>query len=158
MRSFSMSEKDIEAFYRLDWCATATDGWVVLPEVATGRAKYIGTNRRCFGSFPRRLAWYSRDRKVDTLEHAVRSASGLPAMILGLTDRGRIAPGMKADVAVMDLARLRDNTTFLEPNEYSTGVNYVLVNGRFVIDGGRHTLVLPGRVLDPVGRPAKLPN
>src|SRR5215831_3053065 len=67
MRSFSMSEQDIEAFYRLDWCATATDGWVVLPEEATGRAKYIGTNRRCFGSFPRRLAWYARDRKVDKL-------------------------------------------------------------------------------------------
>ena len=93
MRSFSMSEKDIETFYKLDWCATATDGWIVLPEEATGRAKYIGTNRRCFGSFPRRLAHYSRDRKVDTLEHAVRSASGLPAMILGLTDRGRIARG-----------------------------------------------------------------
>ena len=158
MRSFSMSEKDIEAFYKLDWCATATDGWVVLPEEATGRAKFIGTNRRCFGSFPRRLAWYARDRHVDTLEHAVRSASGLPALILGLTDRGRIAPGMKADVAVIDLASLRDNTTFLEPNEYATGVNYLLVNCRFTIDGGKRTLALTGRVLDPVGRPAKLPK
>ena len=121
-----------------------------------GRAKFIGTNRRCFGSFPRRLAWYARDRHVDTLEHAVRLASGLPALILGLTDRGRIAPGMKADLAVIDLTRLRDNTTFLEPNEYATGVNYLLVNGRFTIDGGKRTLSLSGRVLDPVGRPAKL--
>ena len=156
MRSFSMSEKDIEAFYKLDWCATATDGAIVLPEEAVGPAKYIGTNRRYFGSFPRRLAHYSRDRHVDTLEHAVRSASGLPAMIVGLADRGRIAPGMKADIAVIDINALKDNTTFLEPNEYATGVNYLLVNGRFTIDAARRTLALPGRVLDPVGRPARL--
>jgi hypothetical protein len=54
MRSFSMAEEDIAAFYKPDWAATSTDGWVVLPEEAIGDKKYVDTNRRCFGSYPRR--------------------------------------------------------------------------------------------------------
>ncbi|MBL8266723.1 serine hydrolase [Steroidobacter sp.] len=147
MRSFSMAEEDIAAFYKPDWAATSTDGWVVLPEEAVGDKKYENTNRRCFGSYPRRLAYYSQQLGVDTLEHAVRSASGLPAEILRIQDRGRIAAGMKADVVVLDLATLKDNTTFLEPNEYPSGIDHVLVNGRAAVDGGKRTLTLSGRVL-----------
>lgn len=149
MRSFSMAESDIESFYRLDWCAVSTDGWVVLPEEAIGELKYVDTNRRLFGSYPRRLAYYSLERKVDTLEHAVRAASGLPAQILNLNDRGRIAVGLKADVLVLNLAALRDNTTYVEPSAYPSGLDYVLVNGRFAIDSGERTLALSGRVLQP---------
>lgn len=147
MRSFSMAEEDIATFYRQPWCATSTDGWVVLPEEAQGALKYVDTNRRVFGSYPRRLAHYSQELGVDTLEQAVRSASGLPAEILRLPDRGRIAEGMKADLAVIDLDDLRDNTTYAEPSVYPGGVDYVLVNGQFVVDGGERTLALPGRVL-----------
>lgn len=152
LRSFSMAEEDIAAFYKLDWSATSTDGWIVLPEEATGEKKYEKTNRRCFGSYPRRLAHYSQQLGVDTLEHAVRSASGLPAEILRLQDRGRIAAGMKADVVVLDLAALEDNTTFLEPSAYPSGIEHVLVNGRPAVDGGQRTLVLAGRVLSPSPR------
>ncbi len=151
MRSFSMAESDIENFYRLDWCAVSTDGWIVLPEEATGARKYTDTNRRLFGSYPRRLAHYSLERKVDTLEHAVRSASGLPAAILNLNDRGRIAVGMKADVLVIDLATLRDNTSYLNPSVYPGGIDHVLVNGRFAVDNGTRTLALAGRILQPPG-------
>lgn len=154
MRSFSMAEEDIERFYKLDWCAVSTDGWVVLPEEAVGEHKYEGTNRRVFGSYPRRLAYYSAERKVDSLEHAVRAASGLPAQILNLTDRGRLAVGLKADVVVLDMKTLRDNTTYLEPSVYPSGVGYVLINGRFVVDGGQRTLALVGRILAPAGRRA----
>lgn len=85
---------------------------------------------------------------MDTLEHAVRAASGLPAEILNLRDRGRVAPDMKADLVVLDLKSLRDNTTYLEPSVYPSGVDYVLVNGRFVVAAARRTLDLPGRVLN----------
>jgi N-acyl-D-aspartate/D-glutamate deacylase len=151
MRSFSMSEDDIKTFYRQSWTATSTDGWIVLPEEAIGAKKYDGTNRRVFGSYPRRIAHYSQEEGVDSLEHAVRSMSGLPAQILRLNDRGRIAVGMKADIAVLDLTRLRDNTTYLEPSVYPDGVDDVLVNGTFVVDEGRRTLALPGKVLAPAG-------
>lgn len=152
MRSFSMAESDIEAFYRQPWCSVSTDGWIVLPEEAVGPYKFIGTNRRCFGSYPRRLAYYSQERKVDTLEEAVRKCSSLPADILNLRDRGRLVAGAKADMTVIDLANLRDNTTFLEPNVYASGLEYVWVNGTAVVSEGRRTLALPGRVLAPVGR------
>jgi N-acyl-D-aspartate/D-glutamate deacylase len=158
MRSFSMAEEDIEAFYRLPWCATTTDGWIVLPEEAVGPYKYVGTNRRCFGSYPRRLVHYALERGVDTLEQAVRSCSGLPAEILGLNDRGRIAVGMKADIALINLRELRDNTTFMEPNLYASGVEHVFVNGVAVVSSGKPTLALPGVVLEPPGRPVQQPN
>ncbi|MHC9086007.1 N-acyl-D-amino-acid deacylase family protein [Luteimonas sp. RIT-PG2_3] len=149
MRSFSMDEEDIKTFYRQPWAATSTDGWVVLPEEAVGDKKYVNTNRRVFGSFPRRIAHYSQAQGVDTLEQAIRSMSGLPAQILSLADRGRIAVGMKADVTVLDLARLRDNTTYLEPSVYPDGIEHVIVNGTPVVDGGKRTLALPGKVLSP---------
>ena len=152
MRSFSMAEEDIVAFHEPGWAATSTDGWVVLPEEAVGDQKYAMTNRRCFGSYPRRLAYYSQQLGVDTLEHAVRSASGLPAEILRLQDRGRIAAGMKADLVVLDLGALEDNTTFLEPSEYPSGIEHVLVNGRAAVEGGQRTLALAGRVLSPSPR------
>jgi CubicO group peptidase (beta-lactamase class C family)/N-acyl-D-aspartate/D-glutamate deacylase len=155
MRSFSMAEEDIAAFYKPTWAATSTDGWIVLPEEAVGDKKYVATNRRCFGSYPRRLAYYSQQLGIDTLEHAVRSASGLPADILRLQDRGRIAAGMKADVVVLDLATLKDNTTFLEPSEYPSGVEQVLVNGRAAVEDGKRTLALSGRVLSASPRTDK---
>ncbi len=155
LRAFSMDERDVELFIRQPWCAGSTDGWIVLPETAVGPLKYLNTNRRCFGSYPRRLAHYVRDRAIDTLEEQVRKCSGLPAEILNLRDRGRIAAGLKADLALIDLAQLTDHTTFLEPNEYATGVDFVWVNGVAVVDAGRRTLALPGQVLEPAGRTIK---
>ena len=156
MRALSLDEKDVETYYAQPWAATSTDGWVVLPEEAVGPLKYIGTNRRCFGTYPRRLAFISQQQKVDTLEEAVRKCSSLPAEILNLRDRGRIAPGMKADLVVLDMATLQDNTTVTEPNVYPTGVQQVIVNGVAAVKDGKRTLALAGRVLNPIGRPARL--
>ena len=125
-----------------------------MPEEAVGPLKYIGTNRRCFGTYPRRLAFISQQQKVDTLEEAVRKCSGLPAEILNIPDRGRIAPGMKADLVVLDMANLQDNTTVAEPNVYPSGVQHVFVNGVAAVVDGKRTLALAGRVLNPIGRPA----
>lgn len=122
-----------------------------MPEEAVGPKKYIGTNRRCFGSFPWRLINYTRDRKLESIEESVRKCTGLPAEILNLRDRGRLAPGYKANLAIIDVAGLRDHTTLLEPNEYATGIEQVFVNGVAVIRNSERTLALPGRVLVPAG-------
>lgn len=156
MRALSLDEHDVELYYAQPWAATSTDGWVVLPEEAVGALKYIGTNRRCFGTYPRRFAYISQEKKVDTLEEAVRKSSALPAEILNIPDRGRIAPGMKADLVVMDMATLADNTSVAEPNVYPSGVQYVFVNGVAAVKDGKRTLSLTGQVLNPVGRPAKM--
>ena len=151
LRAVSMEQRDVDLFVTQPWTAGSTDGWIVLPEEAVGPKKYIGTNRRCFGSFPWRLINYTRDRRLESIEESVRKCTGLPAEILNLRDRGRLAPGCKADIAVIDLARLQDHTTLLEPNEYATGVEHVFVNGVAVIRDAERTLKLPGRVLVPAG-------
>lgn len=152
LRAFSMADEDIQTFYRQPWAATSTDGWIVLPEALNEENKYVGTHRRAFGSFPRRIAYYSQEKGVDSLERAIRSMTGLPAGILSLANRGRLAVGMKADIVVFDLDDLKDTTTYLEPSAYPEGIEHVLVNGEFVVDGGRRTLALAGRVLMPGGR------
>jgi len=154
MRALSLDQADLEAYYSQPWASTGTDGSIVLPEEAVGPRKYIGTNRRHFGTYPQRIAYFSQERKVDTLEEAIRKCTSLAAEILNIPDRGRIAPGAKADIVVLDLANLRDNTTVSEPSVYPSGIEHVFVNGVSVVDRGTRTQALPGRVLDPVGRPA----
>jgi len=154
LRGFSLSEYDVEAYARMPWVATATDGWIALPEDGL-------THVRIYGSYPRKIKHYAMDRGVLSVEDAVRSSTWLPAQIVGLSDRGMIAEGMQADVVILDLDALRDNATFFEPHQYPTGVEFVLVNGEFVVDGGRITGAMPGRVItnervDPK-RPSTMP-
>ena len=80
--------------------------------------------------------------------------TSLSAQILGLADRGRLAPGQKADVVVFDPERLRDKATYFEPYQYSEGIDVVLVNGQFVVETGKPTGAKPGRVLERQRRPS----
>ncbi len=155
MRSLSLDEKDVAAYYAQPWAATSTDGAIVLPEEAVGPKKYIGTNRRNFGTYPRRLAYVSQVQKADSFEEAVRKSSGLPAEILNIHDRGKLAAGMKADIVILDMATLADTTSVAEPSVYPTGVQHVFVNGVAAVRDGQRTLALAGRVLDPPGRAAQ---
>lgn len=142
LRGFSLSEYDIEVFARQPWTATISDGNVPLPGSGTPHA-------RVYGTFPRKIREYALDRDVITVEHAVRSATALPAQILGLRDRGILREGYRADVVVMDLDRLTERSTFTDPHQYPEGIDYVMVNGQFVVDGGELTWALPGQVLTP---------
>lgn len=141
MRGFSMAEIDMELIARQPWVATSTDGGIALP--SDGPA----THARYYGSFPRKIRHYALDRGVISLEHAIRSATSLPARIMGLEDRGQIRPGMAADLVVFDAVRIRDRATFFDPHQHSEGIDHVFVNGVAVVDGGRLTLARPGRVL-----------
>ena len=104
---------------------------------------------RSYGTFPRVLGHYARDERIITLPEAVRKMTGLPADRLGLTDRGVLRAGARADVVAFDAARIIDRATYEEPHRYAAGVSHVLVNGRVVVEGGEHTGALPGRVLSP---------
>ena len=84
---------------------------------------------------------------VLSVEDAVRSMTSLPAQIMRLRDRGLLREGFPADVVVFDLERIRDVATFFQPHQYAEGIDYVLVNGVPVVDGGKSTGRLPGRVL-----------
>lgn len=107
---------------------------------------------RSYGAFARVLGRYVREKKVLTLEDAVRRMSSLPAQRLKLFDRGLLRPGMKADIVVFDPEKIVDKAEFLHPHQYAEGVRHVLVNGQVVLQDARMTKALPGRVLYGPGR------
>jgi dihydroorotase/N-acyl-D-amino-acid deacylase len=102
---------------------------------------------RAYGTFARVLGFYVREKGVLTLEDAVRKMSSFPAQRLGITDRGIVRPGMKADIAVFDATRVRDAATFEKPHQYAAGFSYVIVNGEMVLAGSTITSARPGRAL-----------
>ena len=112
---------------------------------------------RGFGSAARILGHYSRDLHLFPVEEAVRKMTSQPAQRLGLYDRGLLRPGMAADITVFDPATVRDLATYDEPLRYSEGIEYVVVNGKVVLDAGKMTKERPGRFLKhiPPGNAAK---
>ena len=141
MRGFSMHESDMEAFAKQPWVATSTDAGIALPDGPPS------THARFYGSFPRKIRHYALERGAISVEHAIRSSTSLPALIMGLKDRGLIREGMAADLVIFDLATIRDKATFFEPHQYSEGVEYVFVNGVAVVDASKITWALPGKVI-----------
>jgi len=93
------------------------------------------------------LGHFVRDLKATTLESAVHRMTGWPAKNLGLKDRGTLASGSFADVAVFDPATIQDHATYERPHQYATGVRHVVVNGTPVVVDGEHTGATPGRVV-----------
>jgi N-acyl-D-amino-acid deacylase len=138
---FSMSEEDVRLIMRQPFVATASDGASMLPTDATM------PHPRSYGCFPRKIGRYAIEEKILSLEQAIRSASGLPADILHLPQRGYLKADYFADVVVFDPKTFRDTATFDQPHQYATGVRYLFVNGRLAIDDGTFTEVLAGKVL-----------
>ncbi len=145
VRGFSLSEFDIEPYAMQPWTATATDGWITLPEDGP-------THTRVYGTYPRKIKRYAMERELLSVSDVVRSSTSLPAQIMGLDDRGMIKKGYVADLVVLDLNTLEDNSTFFEPHQYPSGVDYVMVNGTLVVDDGELTWALPGMVITPNDR------
>ena len=140
--SFNMSEEDIAHIMEQEWTMGSSDGGLV--PVGEGRP-----HPRFYGAFPRRIARYARERGVLTVAEAVRGMTSLPATVFRLGDRGRIAPGLVADVLAVDLDEFRDAATYEEPHALAEGIVHALVNGVFVLRDGEHTGALPGEVLWP---------
>ncbi len=139
-----MRDDDVVTAMRTPWVSFDTDSGARAEDGPLSESK---SHPRAWGTFTRVLAKYVRDDKVLTLEEAVRKASSQAAIRVGLTDRGLLRPGMKADVVVFDPATVKDEATFAQPNKYSTGMRHVLVNGQAVVANGAITAARPGRAL-----------
>jgi N-acyl-D-amino-acid deacylase len=144
MANFAMCEEDIETIMRHPTTIVGSDGVAVAAE---GPLDHLRFHPRSYGTFPRVLGRYVREKEVLTLEEAVRKMTAAPARRLGLHDRGLLREGMRADITVFDPARIADRATFSEPQRYSEGIEHVLVNGEFVIKQACCTGKLPGVLL-----------
>jgi N-acyl-D-amino-acid deacylase len=137
----SMDENQKEEALRASFVSIDSDAEPMNPAIATY------AHPRTFGTFPRILAKYVREEKVVTLENAIREMTSLPANQLKLWNRGRISPGMAADLVLFDPAKITDTATFEKPLLYSVGMDFVLVNGQIAIDTGKPTGALAGAVI-----------
>lgn len=137
---FNMSEEEVRLFMKEPYVATASDGSSMLP------GKTV-PHPRSYGTFPRKIGRYALEEKLISLEQAIRSASGLPADILELPQRGYLKVGHVADIVVLDPKTYRDQATFDQPHQYATGVQYLFVNGVLTIDQAKYTGVRAGKVL-----------
>jgi N-acyl-D-amino-acid deacylase len=138
--NFGMSEEDVRLIMKQEFVATASDGGSQVPSNTV-------PHPRSYGCFARKIGRYALADKIITLEHALRSASGLPADVLKLPERGYLKPGYFADVVVFDPETYIDRATFDKPHQYATGVRYLFVNGKLAVDEGKYTNVLAGKVL-----------
>jgi len=145
---FGMSEPDVALALQQPWVSIVNDSSGTSPEGILGQEH---PHPRAYGTFPRILRKYVRDEKRLTLEDAIRKFSALPAQRMRLADRGVLKAGMWADVVMFDPATVRDLATFENPNQLSVGMEYVLVNGVPVIEQGKMTGALPGKVLRGAG-------
>ncbi|HSF18203.1 MAG TPA: amidohydrolase family protein [Vicinamibacteria bacterium] len=135
-----MSDDDVVTYIQQPFMAACTDGWV--PEYGFGL-----THPRSYGAFTRRIRRYVYDLGVIDLPFAIQTATGLPAEIIGLGDRGLIEEGQWADLIAFDPARIRDRATYRNPHLYSEGIEWVLVNGDIVVEDGEVNGHRAGKVL-----------
>jgi N-acyl-D-amino-acid deacylase len=140
---FSMAEEDVATILADPWVAVGSDGHGLDAADAAGEA----THPRSYGTFPRVLGRYVRERSLLSLAEAVRKMTSLPAARLGFTDRGLVRPGFAADLVLFDPETVADLSTWADPHRYATGVVHLLVNGEAVIRDGALTGNRPGRVL-----------
>ena len=141
---FSMSEDDMRTVLKSPFSMIGSD--------SSARATYgilsVGKpHPRTYGTFPRILGKYVRKERILTLQEAIRKMTSFPARKLGIKDRGIIKEGMAADITIFNPLKIIDKATFAIPHQYPEGIEYVLVNGKMVIEKGEHTKNMPGKVL-----------
>jgi N-acyl-D-amino-acid deacylase len=141
---FGMSEPDVLLALKQPWVSIDNDSSGTSPDGLLGQEH---PHPRAYGTFPRILRKYVREENQLSLPDAIRKFSALPAQRLRLTDRGVLKQNMWADVVVFDPEKITDRATFENPNQFSEGMEYVLVNGVPVIDDGKMSGALPGKVL-----------
>jgi N-acyl-D-amino-acid deacylase len=148
----TLEDDDIAAIFPRPYVMVASDGSALTPH---GEAAEEGSypHPRNYGCFPKVLGEFVRERKLVTLEEAVRKMTSLPATRFGLGNRGILQPGAQADITIFDPATVADQATFSQPQQYPEGIIHVIVNGQVVVEQGRHTGRQPGRVLFAAGTP-----
>lgn len=144
MMGFGMEEKSTEKILAHPRVMIASD--------AGSHAPYPPMNGniahpRAYGTFPRAIAKYVRERNICSLEEMITKMTSMPADKLGFSDRGRLEEGKAADVVIFNYDTIQDKATFTEPHQYPDGIPYVIVNGELVISNGEHTGAMPGQVI-----------
>jgi N-acyl-D-aspartate/D-glutamate deacylase len=138
--SFNMLETDVVHFMKQDFIMTSSDGHIEIPGTSF-------THPRSYGAFPRKIHKYVLEEKVINMEQAIRAATTMPADMIGLRDRGVIKEGKVADIVVFNPQTIRDIATFEKPHQYSTGIEFLLINGELVIESGIYNEALAGKPL-----------
>lgn len=138
------TDADRDLALKQSWCSIGSDGSAYAIEGPLRRGK---PHPRNFGTFPRVLGVFVREKKLLTLEEAVKKMTSLNAAKVGLRDRGVLRAGAKADLVLFDPARVIDTSTYLEPFQYPEGIDTVIVNGVVVLDQGKHSGAKPGKAL-----------
>ncbi|UZR94578.1 N-acyl-D-amino-acid deacylase family protein [Chondrinema litorale] len=133
LASFNMIEEDITNFMKQDWVVTGSDG-------STGHP-------RKFGTFPRKMQKYIMDEKVMSMGEFINKSSAKTAKIFGITDRGKLAKGYKADIIVFKPEEVAEKATFQEPELYAEGIQYLIINGKIAIKEGEYTGILAGETI-----------
>ena len=141
---FIIDENDLKLAMKQPWVSVGSDGSAL---ATSGPLRAGVPHPRNFGTFPRVLGKYVREEHVIPLEQAVHKMSGLTASQLHITDRGLIKTGLAADLVIFDPATVADRATFTDPFQYPVGIPTVIVNGRVVLDNGRHTGERPGIII-----------
>lgn len=144
MMGFGMEENSTEKILAHPKVMIASD--------AGSHAPYSPMNKsiahpRAYGTFPRAIAKYVRERNICSLEEMIMKMTSMPADKLGFNDRGRILEGKTADIVIFNYNKIQDKATFTEPHQYPEGIPYVIVNGEVVINNGTHTNAMPGKVI-----------
>ena len=139
-----MGEEDIERIMKHELVMVGTDGSGISPKGVLGHGK---PHPRYYGTYPRILGKYVRERGLLTLEEAIYKMSGFPAKRLGLSDRGTLEVGNWADIVVFNQDIVIDRATYANPHQYPEGIEKVIVNVKLVIENEEHTGNLPGKVL-----------
>ncbi|HEY8462245.1 MAG TPA: D-aminoacylase [Blastocatellia bacterium] len=136
-----MSDQDVERIFKQPFTMVASDAGVIDPEGSSV------PHPRGFGNNARALGLYVREKRLLSLEEAVRKMTSLPAQTFNLWDRGLLRPGMAADLVIFDEKTVADRATFEKPKQYAAGIDYVIVNGQIVIEKGSHSGAKSGTVL-----------
>ncbi len=137
-----MCEEDIEYIMKKNYVGTGSDG--TAPFYGIGL-----THIRSYSTFLHKIKKYALERKSASLPHIIRSQTSLPAQIMNWEDRGGIKKGYKADIVVLDPKKIKLRTSISNPHAYSEGVIYLLINGKLVLDKGKWTGNLPGKIIKP---------
>jgi N-acyl-D-amino-acid deacylase len=139
-----LNDEDVSEIMKAGWAMVGSDGSALAPAGPTSGGK---PHPRNYGTFPRVLKVYTREKKLFPLEDAIRKMTSLPAQRFGLGGRGLVREGSWGDLVVFGPETIGDAATFEDPHRFPTGVSHVLVNGKIVVEHGVHTGVLPGRPL-----------
>lgn len=141
MVGFGMDETGTELVLKWKNTIVASDGGAYSP------ASRSNPHPRTYGTFPRAIAYYQKERQICSLPEMIRKMTSMPAQKIGLKDRGIIATGKAADIVIFDYNTIKDNATFLDPHQFPSGIPYVIVNGVLTVENNTITGALPGKVL-----------